>query len=215
MYSLSQRLKSTTVGNPNLGPGCYTQDQQQNSSLAPDESYAPFSSLSRRVCAFDEMVNADSAPGIYDGIVERKEGGAMFGKSLTRRFRDVPSHSPGYDCVFIDSRPGEYTLKGLEPKFKARTSGMPGIKLNVMDREIDAVVKVTERPKTEDIRRLSVLGGPELTGVNLKKGKEGRTSKGDQKVTWRRKYVPPSIPMGDNTFGYIESSSLFSACLIA
>jgi uncharacterized membrane protein len=144
------------------------------------------------------MVNKDSSPGIYDGIVERKESGAMFGKSLTRRFRDTSSMSPG---------PGEYTLKGLEPKWKAK-SGMHGIKLNVMDREIEAIVKVAERPKSEETRRKSVLGGQELTGVNLKKGKEGRKSKGDQKVTWRRKYVPPSIPMGDNTFGYIESTSL-------
>jgi hypothetical protein len=98
-------------------------------------------------------------------------------------------------------------LKGLEPKWKAKT-GMHGIKLNVMDREIDKVVKLPERPKSEEARRKSVLGGQELTGVNLKAGKEGKKSKGDQKVTWRRKYVPPSIPMGDNTFGYIESSSM-------
>jgi hypothetical protein len=95
MYSQAQRLKSNKPGNPNLGPGCYTQDQLA-SLPTPDESYAPFSSLSRRVCAFDEMVNADSADGIYDGVVERKEGGAMFGRSLTRRFKDAPSYSPGY-----------------------------------------------------------------------------------------------------------------------
>lgn len=107
MYSREVRMKAQNLGNPNLGPGCYTQDEQlypggDTTKAMGEETYAPFSSLSKRVSAFDEMARiGNQAPGmIYDTTSTKlarhnTDAAAMFGRSRTRRFHSDTSDTPG------------------------------------------------------------------------------------------------------------------------
>ncbi|KAI9205575.1 uncharacterized protein BJ171DRAFT_580749 [Polychytrium aggregatum] len=118
MYSRAQRKflqPDADHANPNLGPGCYTADESTllAGKILGDDGYAPFASLSPRVCEFDRMIIPGPAPGAYESPIplgfQRSYRSSLFGKSRAPRFRDQASITPG---------PGSYSIKATLPERK-------------------------------------------------------------------------------------------------
>ncbi|KAI9189822.1 Sperm-tail PG-rich repeat-containing protein 2 [Blastocladiella emersonii ATCC 22665] len=160
MYSRTARHFSepTTTTNPNIGPGYYQEDPTATvlpSSTLP-QAAAPFSSITPRVCYFDEVARRSGpAPGTYEpaDVEDHQPVKAVpFGASRTPRFADPAQRAPG---------PGSYDT-------------------TVVDRPTQLLyaTRQTREPPPSSSR-----------------------------IQWKRKFVPPSIPYGAQSYGYEESST--------
>lgn len=179
--------------------------------------YAPFASLAKRHCAFDNMVSINPAPGLYDITTVGPHSiskAPLFGRSNAERFTNIVSETPG---------PGSYQIPShihglLRPK---KRNGNVVNRLNVLEKSIDSVKEVVvsndprphsgirseaDFPVFKQHRDLGeVMGHSAAKGENHPEGFMARRTK--QKIIWRRKYIPPSIPIGPTTFGYQETDS--------
>ncbi|KAJ3224824.1 Sperm-tail PG-rich repeat-containing protein 2 [Clydaea vesicula] len=216
MYSRAEKHKADKNANPNLGPGCYTLDEVTlvAGKLLGEDSYAPFSALTKRVCAFDEMISRNPAPGIYEVepiSVHNEKKASLFGRSKVQRFKEVESSTPA---------PTQYNILGEEKskskKFKGAMEN--SLKLRILEKEIAGLVEVEENKKNwtsesrssrESLEKRDILNERVKGHSNaFKKGKKlSLSAENRKKIVWKRKYLPPSIPMGNNAYGYEESKA--------
>ncbi|KAI8913335.1 hypothetical protein EDD86DRAFT_244979 [Gorgonomyces haynaldii] len=171
--------------------------------------YAPFSSLTPRVSYFEELISNGPSPGAYDGwtgleVTHPRHGGAVFGHSQTKRFSDKRNVVPGPGAYMIPSTVGHDT-KPASPKkvSKAIWNQFP---VGVYDPEM---------PKEEQsIHELMEEGehvGPAAKKMPItdkhgyKIAPDPQRLKMISSIVWKRKYIPPSIPVGQYAYGYQEN----------
>lgn len=200
MLSRAPRLPQQKTTS-NLGPGCY---QPENHALITGkilghDAYAPFSSLEKRTSAFDSFITNTPAPGNYDieGLGFDYSKAPKFGKG-TDRFNVVLNDSPGPNAYNIPETLKKKTVKKNINSFRLNPL------LNVIDKVVEDMSRVsldnipeeeTDAVSVSDIRGISAL--TKAPSIPPKR----------QKIIWKRKYIPPSIPRGDTAFGYQEGSS--------
>ncbi|KAJ3191071.1 Sperm-tail PG-rich repeat-containing protein 2 [Irineochytrium annulatum] len=113
MYSRAERKFLTPDAdhaNPNLGPGCYTADDQAliAGKTIGNDGYAPFASLTPRRSYFDEAVVAGPSPGAYESPIapvglHNIDKASLFGRSRAPRFNNTNSTTPGPGAYVIPS----------------------------------------------------------------------------------------------------------------
>ncbi|KAI9222652.1 hypothetical protein BC828DRAFT_377939 [Blastocladiella britannica] len=132
MYSRTPRVfgESTVTTAPHIGPGYYQDDAVtgQSSLHRPPVSQegAPFSSITPRVCYFDEVAKKSGpAPGSYEFDQERTgpPKAVPFGASSTPRFLDPPAKSPGPGAYDTSHR--AEALQGLTAREMVRDTQQP------------------------------------------------------------------------------------------
>ncbi|KAJ3030142.1 Sperm-tail PG-rich repeat-containing protein 2, partial [Rhizophlyctis rosea] len=216
MYSRTERKFLTPDAdhaNPNLGPGCYTHDQVMlfAGKVVGDEGYAPFACLTPRISHFDTTIHPGPAPGSYSPPVVRPPPkhhahAPLFGKSRATRFKGAGTFTPGPGTYKVESRLGRKSKKRQEhdvegrlevgsrthPLGKVPVGGVEGGRRGVEREEGGESGEV--RDGAASARGIGVFG-------------KGRSVKGrkERTIVWRRKYVPPSIPVGRYAFGYQET----------
>ncbi|KAI8807988.1 hypothetical protein BJ742DRAFT_295594 [Cladochytrium replicatum] len=224
MYSRAERKflrPDSDHANPNLGPGCYTVDEPTliAGKILGDDGYAPFSSLAPRVSAFDEMVTHGPAPGTYEIPVEvftarNLEKSSVFGKSRCARFDDDYSDTPG---------PGSYLIPStivLARTSKSRRSAVPKIPAHPLTQQpVPAVTEDGLRHLGESVeaaRRTAraienvphaalALSAKSIANDGSKPANDQPKENFRNTIEWKRKHVPPSIPIGQTAFGYQEN----------
>lgn len=184
MYTRANRFPTNQISNPTIGPGCYTADEQtlHSGKTLGKDGFAPFSSLSKKISYFDENVGKNPL-GIYEiGIapvgVHNHDAASTFGKSTAKRFTELDNHVPSPNSYSLPS-----TLKiSTARKHKERM-------MQLFDIETEANSRVHSRESVVNHALRSKL------------------TTGEHGLIWKRKFIPPSIPMGNTTFGYKETSS--------
>ncbi|KAJ3272537.1 Sperm-tail PG-rich repeat-containing protein 2 [Terramyces sp. JEL0728] len=231
MYSRSERkflAPEKDQANPNLGPGCYTSDEAVlfAGKLIGGGGYAPFSSLTPRGSYFDQIVNSGPPPGNYDvqlgvDLTHKKEGGIIFGRSKTRRFKKDTHDSPGPGAYLISS---EAKSRKQEQQDKKQKKNMLNFALSqkpivnrigaqAIDKSISKLDEEEEyENENESVKPDRPLeNGPSSRTMTImsRDGKKinrerVRFTKANS-LSWRRKYIPPSIPKGNTVYGYQEN----------
>ncbi|KAJ3354669.1 Sperm-tail PG-rich repeat-containing protein 2 [Entophlyctis luteolus] len=233
MYSRAARRflePDADHANPNLGPGCYTADEATliAGKTLGENGYAPFSSLAPRVSYFEESVIHGPSPGAYDPllqplVVHNTEKAALFGKSRAIRFKNIVSFTPSPNTYIlpsslkkVENKRASTSLRGLEEFPLDYTKlgdtitfqGVGTTKANIPSKSKGTEQQISQddsngaKPdiNTEEITtKVAKISKPKRVIV---KSAEPRPS-----IIWRRKYVPPSIPVGRSAFGYQENES--------
>ncbi|KAJ3324323.1 Sperm-tail PG-rich repeat-containing protein 2 [Boothiomyces sp. JEL0866] len=231
MYSRSERkflAPEKDQANPNLGPGCYTTDEEVlfAGKLIGVGGYAPFSSLTPRGSYFDQIINKGPPPGNYDvnlgiDLTHKKEGGIIFGRSKTQRFKNDTNDSPGPGAYLIGSEAKSRKQEQHEKKQKKNMLNFALSQKPVVHRMETEPVENTiasinqeeeEEEEAESVQQDKPLeSGP--TGRSMAiMSRDGKKMTSDKvrftktnSLSWRRKYVPPSIPKGNTVYGYQEN----------
>jgi hypothetical protein len=201
MYSRAERTaKDTKTANPNLGPGSYQKDDMRKSG----PSYAPFSSLSPRVSFFESNVKSGPAPCSYDGPNDFKVNkSALFGHSQTVRFCIQKCVAPG---------PGTYgpsesallqqkTRKGQKAVFNQVPVGVCEDEKSNQQIDTEPIKNTENTGQKLNGTRMSLIN---RTGIVIPQ-KHNNDQQIISSIVWKRKYLPPSIPMGRYAYGYQEN----------
>ncbi|KAJ3303471.1 Sperm-tail PG-rich repeat-containing protein 2 [Kappamyces sp. JEL0829] len=234
MYSRSERKflnPEKDQANPNLGPGCYTRDETVllAGKVYGSNGYAPFSSLAPRISVFEQQVTKGPPPGNYDlsfglDLTHKTEGGSLFGRSKTQRFKNSATSAPGPGAYVIPS--SLHKAKEAQRRDAKRPIGF-GLNQKPVAEEISSVARMGD---AESLYEASLdhnsapaaaeqeyMAGAE-TGVSSvipvslvpqphgETDASARSKKTIKTLVWRRKHVPPSIPKGSNIYGYQENN---------
>ncbi|KAJ3126312.1 Sperm-tail PG-rich repeat-containing protein 2 [Nowakowskiella sp. JEL0407] len=217
MYSRAERQffdSKLLHANPNLGPGCYTADEPAlyAGKILGEDGYAPFSSLAPRISTFDQLIQPGPAPGNYDIPLEiisfqNIEKGAIFGKSQAERFEKISSITPG---------PGKYEIPStldLKPAIKefnrkSRSEKHALLQVPVVQLGDKENTSHTTQVKKKYVQSENSTGRKSLIVDAMSSGKqynaEKPTDSVSKHISWKRKHIPPSIPVGRSSFGYQE-----------
>jgi hypothetical protein len=197
-------------------------------------SYAPFSSLAPRISYFDEAVVYGPSPGAYDPpnmpvTIRNSHKAALFGKSKAPRFKHVKTNTPGPGSYVI---PGSLKKKSLLSPENRHPHGGEGVIMlkpvagvtmtrptevekqdgpadgKIIANEVAAAAENTSNEKDlmlsyetpQKSRKMKAM--KELLTEARQSNKKDESKQG---IVWRRKYVPPSIPVGQSAFGYQEN----------
>ncbi|KAJ2991636.1 Sperm-tail PG-rich repeat-containing protein 2 [Globomyces sp. JEL0801] len=229
MYSRSER-KFLTPGNDNnplLGPGCYLNNEEVlvAGKTVGNSGYAPFLSLTPRVSFFEKQVNHGPPPGNYDysfgvELTHKMEGSALFGRSKTIRFRSAKTVVPAPDAYVIPTtanRKSDQKLKNIIKKNNAIGLNQQPIAREYTPaflKEISALKDYSELEAEvipDDDAKIVQTLGKTISLVNKGNNSHTPTIKvskpiKDTTISWQRKYIPPSIPKGNNVYGYQENT---------
>lgn len=191
-------------------------------------SYAPFSSLSPRVSTFDAFIKYTPAPGAYEAPslpFQRGDRSSFFGRSKAVRFDSRVKDTPGPGSYVLPSslKLRSNTMPTATSKFNGQSSFLTQKPVLVPDSEVEMLnitdiqasnegfdIDLTE--SVEDVKKVveftdekeilliarQARGMPSAGSYAQKKPFKGN------RITWKRKHVPPSIPIGQSTFGYTE-----------
>jgi hypothetical protein len=158
--------------------------------------------------------------------MNHKDKAAFFGRSKTLRFNSKIERLPG-PCSY--SLPSTIQLK-TEPKTKLAMkpaqhshalAQQPVLDYNdtvpvadvkkPVESEIQMILELEELPPPPAEMSVSLEFkydkhlGPEAKGL-VKKPKASRSAPAGNKITWKRKHIPPSIPSNRSAFGYKETT---------
>lgn len=225
MYSRAARTflqPDKDKANPNLGPGCYTRNEDVAIPGKPNAAvgYAPFSSLSPRISYFDHIISSGPPPGSYestlgDTMTHRTEGAAIFGRSKTRRFENNTTEAPGPDAYRI---PSTIQCKN-RPKMERKRLGFglnqkPLLIEDISDDQKRVAIRTREVIDVSDSEEVDATfqahghnaASRPQTQFTIPKTASDKNDK--HALIWRRKHIPPSIPKGKNVFGYDETNGI-------
>ena len=194
--------------------------------------FAPFSSLTPRQSVFDQVNTSGPAPGAYDALTEpfaRGDKAPVFGRSKVNRFNAKWVDTPGPGSYILPSslrlkasgggstmKPGvksgahEHPLTQQPVPAPVEQSMIVNSSSNQITDIAEQTIRVIERTETYEnapIESVSLsLNGPEARRL-LKEASTSHKSRREKssKIIWKRKHVPPSIPVGHSAFGYQET----------
>ncbi|KAJ3260086.1 Sperm-tail PG-rich repeat-containing protein 2 [Boothiomyces macroporosus] len=172
------------------------------------------------------FVNKGPPPGNYNvslgiDLTHKKEGGIIFGRSKTQRFKKDTNDSPGPGAYLISSeaksrKQEQHARKQKKNMLQLALSQKPVVhrnnsqlKVNIgslqnleeeEEEEIDSVKPERALESGPTGRSMAIMSrdGKKLTSEKVR---FTRTNS----LSWRRKYVPPSIPKGNTVYGYQEN----------
>ncbi len=194
--------------------------------------YAPFSSLSPRASTFDAFIKYTPAPGSYEAPslpFHRGDRSSFFGRSKAIRFDSKIGDTPGPGSYVLPS-----SLKLRSNPVPTAASKLTGYSnfltqqpalvtenqvddLNIKDIQANSVGAYLDEfgSADNDAKRTGsnnnnadpkniLLVARQAQGLHSSGGAaKNKIMKGNS-ITWKRKHVPPSIPIGKSTFGYTE-----------
>ena len=189
--------------------------------------YAPFSSLSPRLSTFETLIKYTPAPGAYDSPslpFHRGDRSSFFGRSRATRFDSKIGDTPGPGSYVLPS-----SLKLRSNAIQAASSKLNNQSnfltqqpvliydefqnLNIHDlHDMDQGQSINHSlPVESENRQVAqaidpkkmLLVAKQARGISSAASAIKKSPK-KSKITWKRKHVPPSIPIGQSTFGYTE-----------
>lgn len=157
---------------------------------------------------FDENSNVSPAPGSYEPALGccRSVTSSLWGRSTAARFLERAIETPGPGSHDIGGTVGkklgttELVTTPLKPKIDALVEDI-GQSLQIKN---DSGSKRTENMHIEPHRNneMSLNAVREL----VRKGYFPTRSETGHGITWKRKFLPPSIPVGTTANGYQETN---------
>jgi hypothetical protein len=196
--------------------------------------YAPFSSLSPRASTFDAFIKYTPAPGSYEAPslpFHRGDRSSFFGRSKAIRFDSKVGDTPGPGSYVLPSslklrsNPAPTTASKLTGYSNFLTQQPALITENqVEDLNINDIQAINVGAHAEDIGSAEIDAKRTMAGLSNNNAdpknillvarqaqglpssagvSKNKVAKGNR-ITWKRKHVPPSIPIGKSTFGYTE-----------
>jgi hypothetical protein len=191
--------------------------------------YAPFSSLSPRVSTFDDFVKYTPAPGSYESPslpFHRGDRSSFFGRSKAIRFDSKIGDTPGPGSYVLPSslKLRSNTLPTSPSKLTGHSNFLTQQPVLVPENEIghlnikdiqdrnegvddfEAGQIYAEKPFVSALKNNADTKNILLQAQGLPSSRASAKNNIAQvnRITWKRKHVPPSIPIGKSTFGYTE-----------
>jgi hypothetical protein len=229
MYSRSERvINFVTSDNPNIGPTSYQKTEEFENSKT--QGFAPFSSLQPRITLFNESGVNNPSPNEYNTapIPINKTGRIVpFGRSC--RFKNPKNISPGPATYNIRQKIGnEIEKSGPKIGHLAMNSNMGyGYTPKIDYIPISEMIKDNEENNTTKMKNFNFKEKTLNSTIDLDEDsddgnmiiknnistKNNPSKKNELKkeniekcnLVWKRKFVTPSIPYKNLTYGFIEN----------
>ncbi|ORX77929.1 hypothetical protein BCR32DRAFT_295311 [Anaeromyces robustus] len=228
MYTRSERIINFAKNNnPNIGPGTYQKTEEYEN--AKTQGFAPFSSLQPRLSLFSDSANNPSPNEYNTAPIPLDRAGRVVPFGRSSRFTNPKNISPGPATYNIRQKIGS-EIEKLGPKLGKLTMNTnvgygytPEIDYKpisdmVKDNEENNTTK-TKKPDCEDKPINStmeldedeeesniIIKNQNPLSNNLYKKKKVKEENIDRcNLIWKRKFVTPSIPYKNLTYGFIEN----------
>ena len=201
-----------------------------------DNRYAPFSSLSPRISTFDSIIKYTPAPGAYEAPslpFHRGDRSSFFGRSKANRFDSKFGDIPGPGSYVLPSslKLQSNSVVVSRSKSNAHSNRLTQQPILITDHEVEnlnikdlqssnELIDANQDSQTRnestnllidtfqsinDSKKMHVVA-KQVQGVLSFAEKNRKKSANGKKIIWKRKHVPPSIPIGQSSFGYTDNN---------